>query len=114
MAIKTLLDGGTVELIGGDNTLFDFSTLTDVDRYAVTGCSFYNTTLNNVTVEVYRSPDTTSAAGVRLDRIVLPALTQQDCGGLIGLSPGTDNIIVTSTQVGVNATTALITFGSGE
>jgi hypothetical protein len=115
MAVRAFIDAGTVSLAVGDNTLVDFSSLTDVARYGVTACSLYNNNSSTETVEVYRSPNTTSASGTLLDIVSIPADSQEDVGGLMGLAIGnSDNIIAVSSATGITATATLTTFGSND
>ena len=117
MAIKSNVDTGTLSLVVADNVLVNSAsspTFDDVSRYAISALSLYNTTSSSVTVTIYRSPDTTSASGTILDVVVVPANSQADAGGLIGLSVSLEYIICTVSAVGVNATAAVITYGTGE
>lgn len=115
MAVRVFIDAGTVSLTGGDNTLVDFSSLTDVGRYGVTACSLYNNNATTETVSIYRSPNTTSASGTLLDVVSIPRDSQEDVGGLIGLAIGnSDNIIAVSSATGITATATLTTFGSND
>lgn len=115
MAVRAFVDAGTISLSVGDNTLVNFSSLTDTSRYGITACSLYNNTANTVAISLYRSPNTTSSSGTLLDVVNVPPNSQEDVGGLIGLSiANTNNIIANTSAVGVTATTTLTTFGSND
>ncbi len=100
MGLRTNLGTGVINVLAADTVLFNPGA---IDRYQVGSCNVYNTTGAAITLTVYISPDTTSAAGDQVDTISVPAGEERDVNAIVGQGYGTDNIIVVGSAVGLNA-----------
>lgn len=74
-------------------------------RQAITGFSIFNTTASTVlSVDIYESPDGTSAAGKKIASYAIPGNTSQDVVELIGQGISTgQNIIGRQTTSGATS-----------
>ena len=102
MAIKGRVGLGVTDIIAGDT-----SVLIPADpnsRVAVVAFSLYNTTGANVTVDLFESPDTTSAAGKQIATYDIAADSSELVVECIGQGYElNENIIAVGSAVGVNA-----------
>ena len=71
MAIKSNVDFGVVNLSVGDNTVINGSSRGQ--RYAVSRSSLHNPTAGPINVNIYQSPNFTSASGIFIDSYALAA-----------------------------------------
>ncbi|MAF43428.1 MAG: hypothetical protein CMI54_04565 [Parcubacteria group bacterium] len=112
MAIKSNVDFGLVELtVVGDNTVVNSSNRGD--RYAVSAMSIYNTTGASINVQIYESPNLTSASGVLVDEYDVGANDQVDVLGVIGQGY-TDNLIAVPDATGTNIKTSGIDYSGAD
>jgi len=92
--------GPPIDIIAGDTTVLNPL----VNRVAVTSFSIHNTTAGAVVVDVYESPDSTSAAGERIAQYSVGANSSIDViecigqGYIVG-----QNLIAVGAGVGTNA-----------
>lgn len=115
MAIKSGVEVGTVAILTTDTTAINFSNLDDTERYAIQAMSIHNTTTATVqNVEVYISPDLTSASGVRVANYSIAGGLSRDVNELIGQGVGNKNIIVKGGSTGCNITSTVLTYNAGD
>ena len=75
MAIKGNKSSGIIDATAADFTILQN---TSSNRWAVTQIHLHADTAVGDTVELFSSPDATSAAGVRIDRVVMAGDDTQD------------------------------------
>jgi len=95
MAIQSNLSVAPIDLVAtatGDTTLI--ASVASPSRQAVTGFSLFNTQATARAVDIYESPNTTSASGKKIATYTIDALSSVDVVEIIGqgLSAG-QNII---------------------
>ncbi len=78
--IFTRVSGGVIDVDPGDTTISNPL----VNRIAITAFSVHNTTAGSITIDVYESPDTTSAAGKRIAQYAVGANASVDVVEVIG------------------------------
>ncbi len=96
---------GTISVGTSDTTLLDPDS-GDRDRAAVSAAWLHNdgSAGGNVTVEIFVSPDLTSASGERVDRYVVGDNASVDISGIIGQGfSATGNIIAKADVTGAIA-----------
>lgn len=112
MTIKANVDAGRVTLTASaDNTAVSITSLA-VDRYSVTTMSAHNTGAGSATIDIYISPDATSASGVKVGTYIVPntaGSNQADMSVVIGQGY-TENIIVRPSIAGVTIDSSVTTF----
>lgn len=98
--IFTRVSGGVTDIAAADTTI---SNPTD-NRIAITAFSIHNTTAVSVTVDIYESPDLTSASGKRVAQYAVGANASVDVAEVIGQGYVVgENIIAVGSAVGTNA-----------
>lgn len=100
MAIKSNVDFGVVNLSVGDNTVINGSSRGQ--RYAVSRSSLHNPTVGPINVNIYQSPDFTSASGIFIDSYALAAGDRVSVGGIVGQGYTGLNIIAVPDGAGCN------------
>jgi hypothetical protein len=119
MAIQSNLSQAPIGLNASTDTTL-LASVASPSRQAVTAFSLFNTTANARAIDIYESPDTTSAAGKKIASYTLAGNSSQDVTECIGqgYSAG-QNIIAKQTTGGASAndlnaklTTTLYTAGS--
>ena len=101
MSIKGNLGQAVLDInaSGVDTTVLDYS-----NRTAVSALSFYNTTGANADIEIYYSPNTTSASGTLIATNAIAANTSWLPIEVIGQGfTSSENIIVVNTTGGAGA-----------
>jgi hypothetical protein len=110
MAIRVNLGLNPVNLATpGDNILYQL--LAGIDRYHIGAANIYNDTVGTATINVFISPDLTSASGKKVDEIKLGSKAEVDINSIIGQGY-TDNVIVT-TDVAVIGTITVTEYTAG-
>ena len=110
MAIKGNVGSGVIAILASDTTILDLS----AERAAITAFSLHNTSVSTVTVEIYISPDLTSASGSQIDYISLNQDETKEVTGLIGQGiEDTENIIAVGSATGVNAVVTITEYTDG-
>ncbi|MCH9645665.1 MAG: hypothetical protein K0U08_03370, partial [Proteobacteria bacterium] len=94
MAIKSGVSLGVVPVLTSDTVVFDSSSITNLQRYAIEAASFHNTTLSKIDdIEIYASPDLTSASGDRVALYSISSGLSKDIIEIIGQGYDGLNII---------------------
>ncbi len=113
MAIKGNVGTGIIAILASDTTLLDAASGTR-ERAAVTAAYMHNTSASTVTVNIYISPDLTSASGAIIDTYSMNAGSTMDISGIIGQGFGpTNNIIAVGSGTGINAYLTIIEYTAG-
>ncbi len=103
MGIKGNVGIGVIQIGTIDTTLLDPDYGTRV-RAAVTGAYLHNSSGVTIIVEIFESPDLTSASGERIDYYSIDANESADISSIIGQGfSSTQNIIAIADVAGVNA-----------
>jgi hypothetical protein len=113
MTIKGNVDGGVINVLASDTVIVEPSSLPAVERIAVSGLSLHNTAVGTVIVELYQSPDLTSASGDRLAYYSIAPNESADITELMGQGFLT-NIIAVGDAIGVNAKVSYTTYTAGD
>ncbi len=115
MSIKGNVGLNVTNVLTTDTTLIDLSVLPgSPDRIAITAASLHNTTASPVVVQVYVSPDLTSASGDEVDYISVAANSTADIAGIISQGIATsENIIAKAGVVGCNAFLTIVEYTGG-
>lgn len=113
MAIRGNVDGGVINVLASDTVIVEPSSLAAVERIAVSGLSLHNTAVATVIVQLYQSPDLTSASGDRLAYYSLAPDESADVTELIGQG-FVENIIAVGDAAGVNAKVSYTTYTAGD
>lgn len=115
MAIKGNVGLGVTSILATDTVLINTATLPGTpERIAITAASLHNTTASPIVVQVYVSPNLTTASGSRVDYISIAANSTSDISGII--SEGIDstlNIVAIADLVGCNAFLSIAEYTSG-
>ncbi len=113
MAIKGNVGTGAISVLVTDTTLLD-PDAGDRERAAVTAAYLHNTSGSTVIVEIFVSPDLTSAAGKRIDYYSIGTNASVDISGIIGQGfSTTGNIIAKGDGTGVNAYLTIVEYDGG-
>lgn len=100
MAIIGNAGTGVIEILTTDTVIYQLTAPTE--RYCITQCSAFNPAAI-ANLEIYISPDLTSAAGQLVAKINIGLNEDVDINALLGL--GTDqNVIAKASAVGINLT----------
>lgn len=104
MSIKSGVSSAPTDLAAASNDTTLFAELTSPSRAAITGMSLFNNAVASRIVDIYESPDTTSAAGEKIASYNIDANASVDVVELIGqgVSSG-QNIIGRQTTGGASA-----------
>ena len=113
MAIKGNVDGGVINVLASDTVIVEPTSLPSVERIAVSGLSLHNTAVGTIIIQLYQSPDLTSASGDRLAYYSLAPDESADVTELIGQG-FIDNVIAVGDAVGVNAKVSYTTYTAGD
>lgn len=120
MAIKSNVSTAPIDLAAATTDTTLVAEVASPSRNAITGFSLFNTAAGARAVEIYESPDTTSAAGTLVASYTIDAGASVDVVELIGqgLSAG-QNIIGLQTTGGasladVNAKITLTQYTAGD
>lgn len=113
MAIRSNLGTGVIAVGTTDSVMFDPAGT--IDRYHVGAFNVFNTdAINAITMTVYVSPDLTSASGVVVGVVQVAANQDVDVNALVGQGHATtQNIIVTATAAGLNASLTRTEYDAG-
>ena len=116
MAIRGNLGQPIVTVANTDTTIYQKPT-SSVQRYAVTAFNCFNNSSSAVTINVFVSPNLTSASGKKIGQYSIPANKDLDINSLIGQGLGTGddiNIIAVAGTTGViNAALTITTYDDG-
>ena len=113
MAIFGNLGIDTVDVSTSDTTILNVSA-TQYERVAVSAFSLHNDGVVDISVEVFISPDATSASGDRVARIAISAGGSADVNELIGQGyDDTKYIVAKANVVGVNASLSYTGYTEG-
>ena len=113
MTIKGNVDGGVINVLASDTVIVEPGSLAAVERIAVSGLSLHNTAVGTVIVELYQSPNLTSASGKRLAYYSIAPNESADITELMGHGFLT-NIIAVGDAIGVNAKVSYTTYTAGD
>jgi len=111
MSIKGNLGEGPVNIGTTDTVLFIPGI---IDRYHVGAFAMFNDTANTVTVDIYISPNVTSASGIKVESISLAADQAIDINAVIGQGYTALNIIGVASAVGLNSTITRTEYTNGD
>jgi hypothetical protein len=101
MAIKSNIGVGVISVGTGDTTIYQLTAPTQ--RYAITESNAHNSAASATTLEVYISPNLTSASGKIVSKMTIPPGQDFDVNAILGL--GTiQNVIAKASQAGINMT----------
>lgn len=101
MAIKGNVGVSSQDILAGDTLVVDV--VAPIERIAITAASLFNDTGAAVTVELFESPDATSASGDQIEEIAVPANSSVIVDSLLGQGyASTQNIVAVGSAVGVN------------
>ncbi len=111
MTITANIGVGPTDVLAADT---DFFTIPN-DRVSVGAFYIYNDTAGSITVDVYISPNTTSASGDKVDQLIISPNDGLDVEGVIGqgYTEG-EHIILVGGAVGCNATMTYTRFTGGD
>ncbi len=113
MAIKGNVGTGVIAILTTDTVLLN-PDAGDRERAAVSAAWIHNTSGSTIVVEIFESPDLTSASGARIDYYSINTNTSADISGIIGQGfSATGNIIAKADTVGCNALLTLIEYTAG-
>ena len=114
MAIKSNIGSNPIPVLVADTTLYQLVTTVN-DRYHVGALSMFNTSTTLTTVvEIYVSPDLTSASGNYIGRLNLGPLSSGDVNEIVGQGL-TENIIAKAiTNTGVTALVSVTEYSEGD
>ena len=102
MAVKGRVGLPIIDVLAADTTVLQPASPNT--RVAVSAFSLYNDTAGNVTVDIYESPDLTSASGEKVAQYVVAANSSEDVIECIGQGYAINqNLIAVGDLVGVNA-----------
>lgn len=93
MAIFGNLPQNPIDVGTSDTTIINVGG-TIYTRIAISALSLHNTTGASITVELYHSPDATSASGERVANVSVPANSSEDVNSLIGQAVNNTRFIV--------------------
>ena len=113
MAIFGNIGIDTVDVGTSDTTILEVGA-TDYQRVAVSAFNLHNDGILDITVEIFISPDATSASGHRVARIPLSIGSSEDVNELIG--QGYDSgkyIIAKASTTGINASLSYTGYTEG-
>ena len=113
MAIFGNIDLGVTDLLTTDTAVIDIASIPDTQRYAITGLSIHNTGLASISVEIFDSPDLTSAAGKRIAKYDVAADSSESVVELIGQG-GKQNIIAVASALGLNTKTSITKYNAND
>jgi len=115
MAIRGNIGLNVVPILATDTVLINTGILPGFpERIAITAASLHNTTAGSIVVQVYVSPDLTTASGKRVDSVTLATNETMDIPGII--SQGLDsvlNIIAIADLIGCNASLTIVEYTAG-
>ena len=111
MAIKSNVGVGVVSVLTTDTVIYQLSAPTE--RYAITECNAHNSTSASISIEIYISPDATSASGKIVSKISIPANQDVDINAVLGLGTN-QNVIAKASAVGINMTMTKTEYTEGD
>lgn len=111
MAIKSNVGVGVVSVAVTDTTIYQLTA--PVERYAITECNAHNSNAAAVTLEVYISPDLTSASGKIVSKITIPPSQDFDINAILGLGTN-QNVIAKASATGINMTLSKTEYTEGD
>lgn len=111
MAIKSNVGVGVISVLATDTVIYQLTA--PVERYAITSCNAYNSNASAVTLEVYISPNATSASGKLVSKITIPASQDFDINAILGLGTN-QNVIAKGSLTGVNMTLSKTEYSEGD
>jgi len=111
MSVRTNIGNGVVNVATTDTILF---TPVAIDRYQVGSCNVHNTTVADIVVSVYVSPDTTSAAGDLVFTGTVGAGSEIDINSIVGQGYIAQNIIIVGAAIGLNAQLTRTEYTAGD
>ena len=113
MAIKGNVGLGIINILTTDTVLLNPDD-GDRERAAVSAAYIHNDGGVTIIVEIYISPDLTSASGDRIDYYSIADNESVDISGIIAQGFGaTDNIIAVADVVGCNAYRTIVEYTGG-
>ena len=112
MSIRSNLGAGVVNVTVVDTILFEPDV--SIDRYHISACNVYNTTVSTLTLSVYVSPDLTSASGNLVDVVTIGSGSEVDINAIIGQGYEQQNIIVQGSALGLNASLTRTEYSGGD
>lgn len=103
MAVTASKSLGLVNLLASDNVLIQ--ALVGIDRQVIGSFVVHNTTVGVLQLDLYVSPDLTSASGdIIYSSATIPANSQTNISELIGQSfPSGLNLIAVPSAIGINS-----------
>ena len=111
MAIKSNVGVGVVSVLTTDTVIYQLTA--PVERYAITECNAHNTNASALILEVYVSPDLTSASGKIVSKITIPSGQDFDINAVLGLGTN-QNIIAKASNTGINMTLSKTEYSEGD
>jgi hypothetical protein len=113
MSIKGNVGNSVTTIGAGDQVVYEQPVT--VERYAITAFNIFNNSASAVTVNLFSSPDLTSASGEKVAQYSIPANSDIDINALIGQGYMGFNIIATASTGGVlNASITLTAYDGGD
>lgn len=113
MATRSNLGTGIVSIVGaGDTTIF---TPSGIERYQVGSFNVFNSSAGALTLNVYISPDLTSASGKLIFTQTIASFAEIDVNTVVGQGYLLDNVIGTVTEAtnGLSAQLTRTEYDSG-
>ncbi len=111
MSIKGNLGDGPIVIGVADTVLFNPGA---IDRYHVGAFAIFNDTATTITVDIYISPNLTSASGLKVETISFGPDQAADINAVIGQGYTAENIIGVASAVGVNSTITRTEYTNGD
>ena len=111
MAIISNVGAGVIPILTTDTVVYDL--FAPVERYCVTQCNAHNTTVAGITLEIYISPNLTSASGSVIYEKAISAGDSVDIDAILGLGTN-QNVIAKASAVGINLTMTKIDYTEGD
>lgn len=111
MAIKSNVGAGIISVGVGDTVIYQLTSPTE--RYCITECNAYNTTSSPITLEVYISPNSTSASGNLVSKLIIPASQDFDVNAVLGLGTN-QNVIAKASGAGINMSLTKTEYSEGD
>lgn len=116
MSIRGNIGQPVVTVLNTDTTIYAKGSA--IERYAVTAFSCFNNSAAPVDINIFISPNLTSASGKKLGQYSIPANSDVDINSIVGQGFGTGNdlnVIATASTTGViNAKITIITYDGGD
>lgn len=115
MAIKSGVSQGVISVSTSDTVIFDQDGISNIQRFTIEMISIHNTTTSTISsIQIYESPDLTSASGKRVALYSLGGGESKDVFELIGQGFEDRNIVAKAGGAGVNAQVTVTTYNDDD